>query len=148
MEVKTNRTSFISGNRRGLLHTLTYNSNLTARDGYERTFNDKRDYFNFPIVNFPFICSNISAAPAYRVYITKLIRYSRACGSYKDSLDRGLLLTWKLLNQGLLLVKMKSSLRKFYGRHHPLVDRFWNICPTNDYGYVPFVVNDPFLIHD
>ena len=30
---------------------------------------DKRDDFNFPIVNFPFMCSNISAAPAYGVYI-------------------------------------------------------------------------------
>ena len=26
---------------------------------------DKRDYFNFPIMIFPFICSNIPAAPAY-----------------------------------------------------------------------------------
>ena len=30
---------------------------------------DKRDDFNFLIVNFPFICSNIPAAPAYGVYI-------------------------------------------------------------------------------
>ena len=30
---------------------------------------DKRDDFNFPIVNFPFICSNIPAAPAYGVCI-------------------------------------------------------------------------------
>jgi uncharacterized protein YbcC (UPF0753/DUF2309 family) len=36
---------------------------------------------------------------------------------------RGLLLTRKLLNQGFLLVKLKSSLRKFYYRHHDLVDR-------------------------
>ena len=28
-------------------------------------FHDKRDYFNFPIVNFPFICNNITAAPSY-----------------------------------------------------------------------------------
>ena len=34
---------------------------------------DKRDYFNFPIVNFPFICSNIPAAPAYGVYISQLL---------------------------------------------------------------------------
>jgi hypothetical protein len=34
---------------------------------------DKRDDFNFPIVNFPFICSNIPAAPAYGVYISQLI---------------------------------------------------------------------------
>jgi hypothetical protein len=60
---------------------------------------DKRDDFNFPIVNFPFICSNIPAAPAYGVYISQLIRYSRTCSSYQDFLDRGLLLTRKLLNQ-------------------------------------------------
>ena len=34
---------------------------------------DKRDDFNFPIVNFPFICSNIPAAPAYGVYISQMI---------------------------------------------------------------------------
>ena len=37
---------------------------------------------------------------------------------------RGLLLTRKLLSQGFLLVKLKSLLRKFYGRHHDLVDRY------------------------
>ena len=51
---------------------------------------DKRDDFKFPIVNFPFIYSTIPAAPAYGVYIFHLIRYSRACGSYQDFLDRGL----------------------------------------------------------
>ena len=55
-----------------------------------------------------------------------MIWYSRACGSYQEFLDRGLLLTRKLLNQGFLLVKLKSSLRKFY---------------TNDHGYVPLVVS-------
>ena len=72
-------------------------------------------YFNFPIVNFPFICNNIPAAPAYgvHVYISRLIRYSRACGSYQDFLDRGLVLTKKILNQEFLQVKWKSSLRKF-----------------------------------
>ena len=85
---------------------------------------DKRDDFNFPIVNFPFMCSNIPAAPAYGVYISQLIRYSRSCVSYTDFLDRGLMLTGKLLSQGFLAVKLKSSLRKFYGRHHELVDPY------------------------
>ena len=50
---------------------------------------DKRDDFNFAIVNFPFICSNIPAAPAYGVYnISQMIRYSRACGSYQDFIKR------------------------------------------------------------
>jgi hypothetical protein len=71
---------------------------------------DKRDYFNVPIVNFPFICSNIPAGPIYGVHISQVIRYSRACGSYQDLLDKGLLLTRKLLNQGFILVKLKSSI--------------------------------------
>jgi hypothetical protein len=34
-------------------------------EGWLRTkLYDKRDDFNFPIVNFPFICCNIPAAPA------------------------------------------------------------------------------------
>jgi hypothetical protein len=43
------------------------------------------------------------AAPAYGVYISQLIGYSRACGSYQDFLDRGLLLTTKVLNQGFIM---------------------------------------------
>jgi len=74
---------------------------------------DNRDDFNFPIVNFPFICSNIPAATAYGIYISQFIRYSRACGSYQNFLDKGLILTRKVLNQGFLLVKLKSSFRKF-----------------------------------
>jgi hypothetical protein len=39
---------------------------------------DKRDDFTFPIVNFPFISSNIPASPVYGVYISQLMLYSRA----------------------------------------------------------------------
>jgi hypothetical protein len=67
---------------------------------------DKRDDFNFPILNFPCMC-NIPESPAYGVYISQLIRYSRVRGSSQDFLDRGLLLTRKLLNQGFLLLKLK-----------------------------------------
>jgi hypothetical protein len=45
-------------------------------DSENETLRQKR-YFNFPIVNFPFICSNISEAPAYGVDISQLIQYSR-----------------------------------------------------------------------
>ena len=63
---------------------------------------DKIHDCNFPILNFPFLRINIPAAPAYGVHIFQLIRYSWACISYHDFLDRGLLLTTctrKLLKQ-------------------------------------------------
>jgi hypothetical protein len=68
------------------------------------------------------MCSNIPAEPAYLAYLSQLIRYSRACGSYQDFLDRGLP-TRKLLNQGFLMAKWKSSFQMLYCRHHDLVDR-------------------------
>ena len=39
---------------------------------------DKRDDFNFPIVNSPFLSNNIPSAPAYGVYVSQLIHYARA----------------------------------------------------------------------
>jgi hypothetical protein len=39
-------------------------------------------------VNFPFISSKIPEAPEYSVCISQLIRYSRACGSYHDFVDK------------------------------------------------------------
>ena len=114
------------------------------------TLYDKRDDFNFPIVSFPFICSNIPAAPAYVVYISQMIRYSRACGSSQDYLDRGLLLTRKLLNQGFLFVKLKSSHRKFFGHHHDLVDRYGISVSqmTTNMFHLSQTFPGPFLIHD
>jgi len=47
----------------------------------------------------------------YGVYISQLIRYSRACSSYHDFLDRVLLKRRKLLNQGSLVVKLKPSVQ-------------------------------------
>jgi len=90
----------------------------------------QKRWYQFPILSFPSTCSNTLAAPVYGVYISQLIRYSRACGSHQDFLDRGLLLTRDFLNWGFLLVKLKTSLRKFYIRHHDLVNRICNWSNT------------------
>ena len=75
--------------------------------------NDKRDDFIFPIVNFLFISSNIPASPAYGDYISQLVRYSRACAQYSNFIDRVQLLTQKLLKQGYVAHRLKSSLQTF-----------------------------------
>ena len=59
------------------------------------------------MVNFPFTCSNIPAT--YVIYVSQLIRYSRASGPYQDAVVRGLQQARKTLNQGLLAVKWKPS---------------------------------------
>ena len=74
--------------------------NIDSNGRLTTTLYDKRDYFDFAIVNFPFLCSNVPLLPAYGVYVSQLIRYSRACLAYDDILKRGQLLTKKLIFQG------------------------------------------------
>jgi hypothetical protein len=49
---------------------------------------DKRDDFNFKIINFPNMCSNVPASPAYGVYISQLIHYARVSSNYLISVCR------------------------------------------------------------
>ena len=48
---------------------------------------EKRDDFNFHIVNCPFLSSNIPSAPAHGVYVSQLIRYAKACSEYQDFIE-------------------------------------------------------------
>ena len=96
-----------------------------GRDGQLRTsLYDKRDDFNFHITNFPFLSSNIPSSPAYGVFISQLIRYARACSSYECFILRAMRLSNKILGQGYVKERLKSSLRKFYGRYGDLTKQY------------------------
>ena len=61
---------------------------------------DKRDSFNFSIVNFPYLSSNIPSKQAYGVYISQLVRIGRICDNFEQFNDRHYKLTSKLIKQG------------------------------------------------
>ena len=85
---------------------------------------DKRDDFNFPIVNFPVMSSNIPASPAYGVYISQLLRYLRACTCYCNFQERHGLLASKLFNQGFTVTGLIRSFNKFYGRQSEVITKY------------------------
>ena len=80
--------------------------------------------FNFHITNFPFLSSNIPSSPAYGVFISQLIRYARACSSYECFILRAMRLSNKLLGRDMSRKRLKSSLRKFYGRYGDLTKQY------------------------
>ena len=55
------------------LHPSTANGFVSSK------INDKRDDFDFDIVNFPFLDSFSPRRASYSVYISQLIRFSRVC---------------------------------------------------------------------
>jgi hypothetical protein len=69
----------------------------------------KWDDFNFKIINFPNMCSNIPASPAYGVYISQLIHYARASSNYSDFLKRHLHLRNRQLDQGYKKIRLIRS---------------------------------------
>ena len=66
---------------------------------------DKRDDFDFEIVNFPFLDGDVPRSTSYGVYISQLIRFARA----SSHVTRNLLLTQKLLKQGYLYHKLHKT---------------------------------------
>ena len=58
---------------------------------------DKRDDFDFDIVNFPFLDGDVPCRPSKGVYISQLIRFARVCSKIDDFNTRNKCLTAKLL---------------------------------------------------
>ena len=50
---------------------------------------DKRDDFNFEIVNFPFLDGDVPRSPSYGVYISQLIRFARVQSNFDGSNSSG-----------------------------------------------------------
>ena len=118
LEIKNTTDSNKSSSYLDLLLSIDANKKLHTK------LYDKRDDFDFHIVNFPFLDSNIPLSPAYGVYISQLIRYARACTEYTDFIDRSKILTSKLLNQGYKSDRLKVAINKFCGRYIDLFGVF------------------------
>ena len=67
--------------------------NLSITNGIASKIYDKRDDFNFEIVNFPFLDGDVPRSTSYGVYISRLIRFARVCSNVDDFNNRNLVLT-------------------------------------------------------
>ena len=61
---------------------------------------DKRDDFDFDIVNFPFLNGEVPRSTSYGVFISQLIRFARVSSHVADFNARNISLTAKLFQQG------------------------------------------------
>ena len=85
---------------------------------------DKRDDFDFHIVNFPFLSSNISSGPSNGVYILQLIRYARCCSHYSDFRYHHKSPADRLLSHGSISCGLRSLFKKFHGRYQDLIEKY------------------------
>ena len=85
---------------------------------------DKRDDFDFDIVNFPFQDGDVPRRTSYGVYISQLIRFARASSNLNDFNYRNKALTAKLRRQGYRYFKLRKAFSKFYRRHSALLEKY------------------------
>ena len=79
---------------------------------------DKRDDFNFPIVNFPYMDSCIPKKSALGVFHSQLIRYMRLNSNLSGFKERCKLLRDKLLKQGFFMNDLKRIALRFFKDNH------------------------------
>ena len=85
------------------LHLSISNDNVSTK------IYDKRDDFDFEIVNFPFLDIDVIRSTSYGVYISQLIRFARASSYVANFNARTKLLTQKLLKQGYRYYKLRKT---------------------------------------
>ena len=85
---------------------------------------DKRDDFDFEIVNFPFLDGDVPRSTSYVVYTSQLIRFARVSSYVTDLNTRNKLLTQKLLKQGYRYHKLRRTFSKLYRRYYDLISKF------------------------
>ena len=89
------------------LHLSISNDNVSTK------IYDKRDDFDFQIVNFSFLDGDVPRSTSYGVYISQLIRFARASSYVADFNTRNKLLTQKLLKQGYRYHNFAKHFQKF-----------------------------------
>ena len=85
-----------------------FDLHLSISDGFVKTkIFDKRDDFDFNILNFPFLDGDVPRSTSYGVYISQLIRFARVCSHVDEFNTRNKVLTAKLLRQGYRYHKLR-----------------------------------------
>ena len=74
---------------------------------------DKRDDFDFEIVNFPFLDGDVPRSTSYGVYISQLIRFARASSYVADFNTRNKLLTLNFLNKAIGIINFAKHFQNF-----------------------------------
>ena len=74
---------------------------------------DKRDDFDFDIVNFALLDSDVPRRASYGVYNSQLIRFTRVCNHVADFNARNKYLT----------AKLRKTFSKLYRRHFELISK-------------------------
>ena len=77
----------------------------------------KRENCPFSIVRMPYRCSNMPSTIYYSSIGAEILRICKASTNKNDCINSAKLLITRMICQGAEKVRLRNTLRKFYGRH-------------------------------
>ena len=89
---------------------------LSISDGFVKTkANDKRDDFDFDILNFPFLDGDVPRSTCYSVYISQLIRLARVSSHVDDFNTRNRFGQQNFSHKDIDMIKYVRRFQNFIG---------------------------------
>ena len=89
---------------------------LSISDGFVQTkIYDKRDDFDFDIVNFPFLDGDVPRSTSYGVYISQLIRLARVSSHVDDFNTRNKVWQQNFSDKDIDIIKFVRRFQNFIG---------------------------------
>ena len=78
---------------------------------------DKRNDFDFSVINYPLLSGNIPKIPSYGVYMSQLLRLCRICSESKKFMVEVKNLNKKLIGQGFVLPSLKRKFKLYCNKY-------------------------------
>ena len=85
---------------------------------------EKRNEFNFNVINYPFACGNIPKIPSHGIFISQLMRFCNMNSSFKHYVSNCHAMITKLVNQNFDILWLKRNFDIFWGRHFSYWSKF------------------------
>ena len=107
--------------------TVNYLDITITSDDYSNlnfSIYDKRDDFDFDIVNFPYLDSCIPRKPALGIFLSQLIRYARINSKFEDFASRTLILSKRLQYQGYKFKELRKLILRFFHERGSLLEKY------------------------
>ena len=85
---------------------------------------DKRNDFDFDVINFPFLDGNIPKGQSYGIFISQLVRYARINSSFSNFILDCKKLVSKLINQCFSAAALRKRFEAFIDKHFYVWGKF------------------------
>jgi hypothetical protein len=114
-------------------HFLEIDISITSTGKFQTKIFDKRDEFNFDIVKYPSINSNIPDRTVYSVFVSQTLRFLRVCSEFNDVNNCFKVLVNNFVKKGCKSNLLANYTKRTLHTHIQTFQKYENVCTIEDF---------------